>query len=304
LKTYVSTFYCPSEPIAAKVYTPDYTLIFNADLSGLGSYGSHALNFPYAASSYAPIPGIENNIFGTFPVGDGNLGGGRQGILSNGMTIGNYYAVLLASAGYNTASSVAHKLGANKDGSVAPMTRIADVTDGLSNTFILEEVAGRPQLWYQNQRIPAGQTIPYLSDGGAFMGGINYDDPSVDQPGCGWGDLLSGVGTWFQGWNPGDPIPQNNLSAYEAWASAGQGGQANNSAATAGKWTQMVGLTNAQLIYGPASNMGGMYSFHPGGANALFADGSVHFISSNIDYTSFYYLVTCQDGQIIPNTPN
>jgi prepilin-type processing-associated H-X9-DG protein len=41
-------------------------------------------------------------------------------------------------------------------------------------------------------------------------------------------------------------------------------------------------------------------SAHPGGFNAVFADGSVHFISYGIDPTVFSRLGDRSDGQVIP----
>jgi prepilin-type processing-associated H-X9-DG protein len=42
-----------------------------------------------------------------------------------------------------------------------------------------------------------------------------------------------------------------------------------------------------------------IYSFHPGGANALFADGSVHFLKETISVRSVAALVTRAGGEII-----
>ncbi len=39
-------------------------------------------------------------------------------------------------------------------------------------------------------------------------------------------------------------------------------------------------------------------SFHPGGANILFADGSVHFIAQNIDMRTYQYMGCRDDGQV------
>jgi prepilin-type N-terminal cleavage/methylation domain-containing protein len=43
-----------------------------------------------------------------------------------------------------------------------------------------------------------------------------------------------------------------------------------------------------------------VYSFHTGGANHVFADGSVHFISSGMDIRLFVRFVTRQAGDITP----
>jgi prepilin-type processing-associated H-X9-DG protein len=41
----------------------------------------------------------------------------------------------------------------------------------------------------------------------------------------------------------------------------------------------------------------GFKSRHPGGANFTLADGSVHFISANIDYRNYQRLGDRQDGE-------
>jgi prepilin-type processing-associated H-X9-DG protein len=38
-------------------------------------------------------------------------------------------------------------------------------------------------------------------------------------------------------------------------------------------------------------------SLHPGGAQFVFADGSVHFLSETLDYLTFARLARIQDGQ-------
>jgi prepilin-type N-terminal cleavage/methylation domain-containing protein/prepilin-type processing-associated H-X9-DG protein len=42
-----------------------------------------------------------------------------------------------------------------------------------------------------------------------------------------------------------------------------------------------------------------VFSFHPGGANAAFADGSVHFIKDSINPSVFFALITRKGGEII-----
>jgi prepilin-type processing-associated H-X9-DG protein len=40
-------------------------------------------------------------------------------------------------------------------------------------------------------------------------------------------------------------------------------------------------------------------SFHPGGANFLFADGSVHFLKSSINMNTYWALGTRGDGEVV-----
>jgi prepilin-type processing-associated H-X9-DG protein len=48
------------------------------------------------------------------------------------------------------------------------------------------------------------------------------------------------------------------------------------------------------------SNNSEVYSFHLGGANVVFADGSVHFLSSKMDLCVLSALVTRAGGEIVP----
>ena len=42
-----------------------------------------------------------------------------------------------------------------------------------------------------------------------------------------------------------------------------------------------------------------VYSFHPAGANAVFADGSLHFLKDDIDIRIFARLVTRAGGEVV-----
>jgi prepilin-type N-terminal cleavage/methylation domain-containing protein/prepilin-type processing-associated H-X9-DG protein len=129
--------------------------------------------------------------------------------------------------------------------------RIADVTDGLTNTLLIGECL--PQ---QNGEMSddldlthlispgAGHRAWYVFDGGNGYGStivpINYRTDSRDPTMC----------------NPPD-------RHYQNWA----------------------------LCFGFKSN-------HPGGANFVFGDGSVHFITQSIDTRTFQLLGCRNDGQV------
>jgi prepilin-type processing-associated H-X9-DG protein len=42
-----------------------------------------------------------------------------------------------------------------------------------------------------------------------------------------------------------------------------------------------------------------VYSFHPGGANAVFADCSVHFLKAGMDIRSFARVATRAGGEVV-----
>ena len=118
--------------------------------------------------------------------------------------------------------------------------RIADVTDGTSNTVMLGEIAGRNTLYRR----------------GAAVAGLNL--------GGGWGDPFNGE-NWFGG------------SRFDG---TGQGSCVINCTNEWGK---------------------GLYSFHSGGANVVFGDGSVRFLSQSINGRTFAFLHTAGKGEVVPN---
>jgi prepilin-type N-terminal cleavage/methylation domain-containing protein/prepilin-type processing-associated H-X9-DG protein len=115
------------------------------------------------------------------------------------------------------------------------LTRLADITDGASQTILVTECAGRPKLWRAGRPV-AGTYSP----GGAWVGGT----------------LTLGEGSTPDGATKPGPCAIN--------------------------------CTNDREVY----------SFHPGGANAVFADGSVHFLKAGIDIRLFARLVTRAGGEV------
>ncbi|HUG68049.1 MAG TPA: DUF1559 domain-containing protein, partial [Pirellulaceae bacterium] len=129
--------------------------------------------------------------------------------------------------------------------------RLAEVTDGLSNTILVSECAGRPRL-YQRGRVVADGTTPKTWSGGA----------SVTRP-----------------------FPTGGV-----WASHNKGFLINGS--------EPNGYTNVRP--GPCpincSNDNEVYAFHPGGANALMADGSVRLLPESMSLQVLIAVVSRQGG--------
>ena len=55
--------------------------------------------------------------------------------------------------------------------------------------------------------------------------------------------------------------------------------------------------------YGDWNVAAGFKSRHPGGANFLFADGSVHFLPEDINHTTYQYLGCRDDGRHLEEIP-
>ena len=60
--------------------------------------------------------------------------------------------------------------------------------------------------------------------------------------------------------------------------------------------TTLINNTNASSTY-PTNH--GMSSYHVGGAHAVMGDGSVRFLSNNIDFPTFNYLGGKSEGQVV-----
>jgi prepilin-type N-terminal cleavage/methylation domain-containing protein/prepilin-type processing-associated H-X9-DG protein len=121
--------------------------------------------------------------------------------------------------------------------------RVAKVLDGMSQTILLAECAGRPEIYNEKrQRISTNPN----SEGG-------------------WAD------------------PDNEITLHGV--------------SIAGGTPSMMNALNENIGGGaPGSEI---YSFHPGGCNFVFGDGTVRFIPETVDPDVFISLVTCADGDIV-----
>jgi prepilin-type N-terminal cleavage/methylation domain-containing protein/prepilin-type processing-associated H-X9-DG protein len=95
--------------------------------------------------------------------------------------------------------------------------------------------------------------------------------------------------------------------------SIGSSGQVIAGTGYDGAWSSPLGIVNGQgSVYNvtttsPANgsctmnctNRNRIYSFHNGGSNFLFADGSVHFLTQNIGWVTLGNLITCQSGEVV-----
>jgi prepilin-type processing-associated H-X9-DG protein len=140
-------------------------------------------------------------------------------------------------------------------------TRISEVTDGLSNTVAVIECAGR-------------------------------DERFVSQFFEGLYPIVRGLGP------AGGPMARHRFWRWADPGSAfGTSGQPNNKATP----------TNEGVLwpatFATAGNQAGAneepYSFHPGGVNALFGDGSVRFIKDAINLVAFRSILTIAGGETV-----
>lgn len=139
--------------------------------------------------------------------------------------------------------------------------RLSEIMDGLSNTVMLVEDAGRPELYINGN---LGQN----PDAGEVWSGTFF----VEE-GWGWADHQDSISLDYA-----DPIT----------------GLANKT----GKSSPYEVTVNGSAVMN-ATNDGEIYSFHPGGAMSLRCDGSVQFMNQSIDGLLMAGLATKQGREVI-----
>jgi len=239
--------------------------------------------------------------------------------------------------------------GSPTDSAGRKYVNINDVTDGTSSTLLFEEMAGKPNFYYQGKLMSATQNNWALNNSSGTFNYMlthcyNSQDSGVVGEGGAWGDIW-GVRLGFHGmntkWAP-NAVGNNNLPDYlpnsgmvasnSAFGSPTRWGNAPTTSITpsgfpceaymavvqdygSGGTTSggnpmlltAVGQTNLAPPGAPQSNGDSTcsnmaYSFHPGGANVVMADGSVHFLSSTLTLTTAGSLISMRgDEQIGPD---
>jgi hypothetical protein len=194
------------------------------------------------------------------------------------------------------------------------IARLSDVKDGLSNTILLTESAGRPWLWQK----PAGRLTKFgNSDIGAntagtftnsFVGGGGWIRAASDISLLGSsldGSVLPGQfinrtngfdvnGQTFSDGTSSSTTPGTVPSGQQT----GLGDVATNGSAASSVAT---GITPPTIPFGTYGT-GQPFSFHPEGLNVALGDGSVKFVSQNIPIRLFARLVTRDQGEAVDGT--
>jgi prepilin-type processing-associated H-X9-DG protein len=230
-QTNVPIYNCPSDPRAGQVIAP-----WTIPPDGAGQPTPPLL---YMASSYKAMTGIGNdcttNTFGGFwfeviDAGNGYQRPGQQG------------------CGHPSGKGLFHGDGAS---GLKP-ERMANITDGTSNTIIVGERHTRPG-W-----TPAGRS---------------NNPAEAYARGPFWADS-------FNLYTKGAAY-RSSATLLEDYVACSQA-------------IDPTGTSDNRCKYGWGS-------FHPGTLNWLFADGSVHGLSRNIDMQIFQALSTIAGGEVIPN---
>ncbi len=169
--------------------------------------------------------------------------------------------------------------------------RLRDATDGLSNTVMMSEAIRGDGV---DITLPAGvmDVYPYRK-ALSLTTGTSGSGPGYNGTGGGW---------------TGTPIMNPNLAAQVVNGTSWRGGATGNGRGSS--W--MRGLNHAVTTNGynpPNSRIPdilvhgdgffGPRSFHTGGAHALFGDGTVRFLSDNIDVQLHRFLHSANGGETV-----
>jgi prepilin-type N-terminal cleavage/methylation domain-containing protein/prepilin-type processing-associated H-X9-DG protein len=180
--------------------------------------------------------------------------------------------------------------------------RISDVTDGSSNTMLMGEKTGGHARYLA--RAMYTDTTPYLgANGQAFKLDQAWGSPVIQHAALALGamqmfDSYYGVTAHTGGFDPttggicvgnaiDSPEPMNNTPAMAAidWSGTGAPSPSQND-------------YNDPTLGEPFDTVGGFRSIHSGGANFVYADGSVHFLATTIGQLVYEQLSTRQGGEV------
>jgi prepilin-type N-terminal cleavage/methylation domain-containing protein len=141
--------------------------------------------------------------------------------------------------------------------------RIRDIIDGTSNTIMIGECAGQPDVFVRRKPMDATLFAAYGDDKV-----VNASGRYVCADGTGWADPDCGFSINF----------------------ANKDGNSTSVAAATGPWLPMNAINSSEP-----------YGFHSGGAVFARADGSTEFVAESIDLTLFVNRSTRAGGELRVN---
>ncbi|MBY0586756.1 DUF1559 domain-containing protein [bacterium] len=152
----------------------------------------------------------------------------------------------------------------------------SEIIDGMSKTAILGESSGRPALYRDNRKMLGKLPDNKLNGGGwsrpatdILLKGFGGNDGTRDLPGPKAMNAVNGHDLGNQ-WTVGAGVPKYSF--------------------TGPKGTVQVDIGT----FGTSE----LYSFHSGGSNMMFGDGSVQFLDQNIELRILARLITISGNEI------
>lgn len=248
-QTQLPGFMCPSAPDVFSRQNP----------AAIGVVTSNGITFPNGFSAlggcdYMASSGVRYSIYvqGNFP----SPGAGSLSAVLNPPQP-NAAGVLPSTKGDNRFASGMHS---------TMSTKLQQISDGMSNTMLLVECAGRPSLYRGSQHSQIMQSA------------VGYK-PS---DGWGWADI-------------------GNSGALDG--ATADGTQINSAVKQPIGQLPTCPIPTAcpvgANVFINATNDSEIYAFHTGGANVLMADGSVRFLSENMSLQTLAAICTRDGGEVV-----
>ena len=167
--------------------------------------------------------------------------------------------------------------------------RIADISDGLSNTILLGESAGAPFAYKAGKK----KIAPGDVTGAAATSTINGNNIRTGPSPTGTGNYINISGAIYlydgTGWADVERAIGPNGSDSSGLAKTGE--------TTTGIWSNWPANGIAQRVMN-VNNKAEFYSFHDGGAMFAMADGSVRLINENVRSRTFVNALTRTGGEV------
>jgi prepilin-type N-terminal cleavage/methylation domain-containing protein/prepilin-type processing-associated H-X9-DG protein len=203
---------------------------------------------------------------------DGNPGHlANLGSTTRLMAVSSYFNNQGTARQYNGNNITGPSWYVGNNGNVGRMVTLAGVTDGTTNTVLFSEIIKGNNGANRWRNPSVSEQTPSTGVGAA---GSDYKDHLA----C----LNTGTTTYVSAWD----------YKGEYWTSqdAGRGGSysatmlPNSKSCNAGTaWDNRINAS----------------SFHSGGINVLFLDGSVKFIKNSVNYVTWYAMATVAQGEVI-----
>jgi len=298
---------------------PAYSNTYN---TGWGTWSAHALMLGYleqtplynaANFSWASVMGpgwtinitVSQTVITTFLCPSDNLS--PSPVQNNSQWQGrlnNYFASVGTTINYQCSLPTSTSTASTNPDTTGVFTQagkaygVRNITDGTSNTIAFAEaVVGGDSGLYQTKT--AGQLFR-TGITGVTSGTSNTLSDASSNPALVLKDMSACQQAALTLTGGGNQGKLNEDDKGERWAPDDGGFTLINTVVPPSSTQYSFACCNFSITYGcDDGSFENVNSMHPGGANVLFADGSVHFIKSSISIMNWWALGTKSNGEVI-----
>ncbi len=219
---------------------------------------------------------------------------GTDAVLNGRKAVGNNYFASLGA----TLEFAAQQTGGPPNGPFyyvgtrGQVARLADITDGLSNSIAFGE-------WKAGTGSPNVQAVQDVVFVGSYPAGTARNNGTLNMP---HPLLVQNFPAWLnqcgQTWQGGGGRQGKTPTLGESWALGLTGYTLGNVLTPPNPKTPNCNTDGTGTIMSPG--VFGLSSHHPGGANVLLLDGSVKFLKDSITAPTVWSLGSIRQGEIVP----